>query len=65
MSSSTEEPKTKPVVVTADDMARIDRMADVLEKQTGGFFSKGRVVSRALDALDRELAQPTETAQVS
>jgi len=48
---------TKPVLVKAEELPRIDRMAEKLEAKTGGDFSRGRVVSRALDLLEKELAE--------
>ena len=40
---------------------RIDKVAPKLEKDKGGSWSRAHVIDLALDALDRELSQPTET----
>lgn len=57
------KPQTTPVRATDADIARMDRIAPKLERRNrGAKFKRPGVITKALDALERELAGPAKAA---
>lgn len=60
---ATKSQETTPVRATAADIARMDKLAPKLEKRNrGSKFKRPGVITKALDALERELSKPEPQA---
>ena len=60
---ATKSQETTPVRATAADIARMDRLVPKLEKRhRGSTFKRPGIITKALDALERELSKPDAQA---
>ncbi|GEM_PF-5950370 len=60
---ATKSHDTTPVRATEADIARMDRLVPKLEKRhRGATFKRPGIITKALDALERELSKPEPEA---